>query len=64
MDNIADKIDRLAKTLGKLNPNETEYISYQTLRSDYEAKANAADDRPLQRSGPGGCGAVAHLFMG
>ena len=41
MDNIADKIDRLAKTLGKRSPNETEYISYQTLRSDYEAKANA-----------------------
>ena len=41
MDNIADKIDRLAKTLGKRPPNETEYISYETLRSDYEAKANA-----------------------
>lgn len=41
VDNIADKIDRLAKTLGKKQPLEKEYIAYQTLRSDYENKANA-----------------------
>ena len=28
-----------------------------------EAKANAADDRPLQRPGPGGCSAVAHFLV-
>lgn len=49
VDNIADKIDRLAKTLGKRTPLEKDYISYENLRSDYESKANA-EIRQLQHA--------------
>lgn len=40
MDNITDKIQRLAKRLGKTAPTDPEYINYQELRKGYEKKAN------------------------
>ena len=48
MDNIADKIQRLAKTLGKSAPSDPEYINYQELRKGYEKKANA-DIQKIQK---------------
>lgn len=48
LDNIADKIQRLAKTLGKSAPSDPEYINYQELRKGYEKKANA-DIQKIQK---------------
>lgn len=40
MDSFKNRLDSLAKTLGKRVPNESEYIDYQTLRKQYEKQAN------------------------
>ncbi|MDC8829168.1 ATP-binding protein [Alteromonas gilva] len=40
MDSFKNKLNSLAKTLGKSVPNESEYIDYKTLRKHYEAQAN------------------------
>ena len=40
MDSFKDKLNSLARTLGKAVPNESEYIDYKTLRKHYEAQAN------------------------
>ena len=40
MDSFKDKLNSLARTLGKAVPNESEYIDYKTLRKQYETQAN------------------------
>lgn len=47
MDSIKDKIDQLAKSLGKTITSDS-YTDYQTLRKDYQKQANA-DVRKLQQ---------------
>ncbi|MCW8108877.1 ATP-binding protein [Alteromonas ponticola] len=41
MQSLKDKIDGLAKALGKNADNQQPYTDYQTLRKQYEAQANA-----------------------
>lgn len=40
MDSFKDKLNSLAKTLGKSAPNESDYTDYKTLRKQYEQQAN------------------------
>ncbi len=41
MQSLKDKIDGLAKALGKSADNQKDYIDYKTLRKQYEEQANA-----------------------
>lgn len=50
MDSFKDRLNSLAKALGKPVPNESEYIDYKTLRKDYEAKANQEINQLQQQS--------------
>ncbi len=40
MDSFKDKLNSLARTLGKSVPDESEYVDYKTLRKQYEQQAN------------------------
>lgn len=50
MDSFKDRLNSLAKALGKPVPNESEYIDYKTLRKEYEAKANQEINQLQQQS--------------
>ncbi|RDV24790.1 AAA family ATPase [Alteromonas aestuariivivens] len=50
MQNLKDKIDRLARALGKAPEKNDEYIDYKTLRKQYEQQANAEVSQLQQRT--------------
>lgn len=50
MDSIKDRINSLARAMGKSGMTEDEYTDYKTLRSQYEQQANAEVRQRQQRS--------------
>ncbi|QJR80971.1 ATP-binding protein [Alteromonas pelagimontana] len=50
MDSIKDRINNLAKAMGKAAPADDAYVDYQTLRKQYEQQANAEIQQLQQNS--------------